>query len=282
MIDDGSTDQSVEIIDTYRADGRVRLLRQANAGVASARNNGIRNARGSLIAFLDQDDIWLPHKLASQVAFIREHPPLGLLHGRQGYIDSHGAPLTLNQEWIEPLSGQCFEALFIKNRIAVLTALVPTGVFNTLGLFKEYLHKVDDYEMWMRIALHYPLGFQDEQLALYRQHATNASNNYLVMRSKSLAANQSILEEFPAARSKLGARIVNDVLFRHFMALGKTSLWPHRDHTAARGYLWKALKLRPWDRQTAALLARALVAPVNNRCAWYWRRAQATWRGERR
>jgi glycosyltransferase involved in cell wall biosynthesis len=90
LIDDGSTDRSVAIAREYseRTAGLVRYLRHpdgGNHGVSAARNLGLANARGEFIAMLDGDDVWLPNKLADQVALLREHPTVGLVYGRTLY-----------------------------------------------------------------------------------------------------------------------------------------------------------------------------------------------------
>ena len=76
VVDDGSTDGTVAIVEQLAASANIpiRLLRQENRGAAAARNSGIRMAKGRLLAFLDSDDWWLPHKLALQTAAMRAHP----------------------------------------------------------------------------------------------------------------------------------------------------------------------------------------------------------------
>jgi glycosyltransferase involved in cell wall biosynthesis len=74
IIDDGSNDTTLDLTSRFAenlADGRVRIIHQQNQGVAAARNNGFTQARGSYIAFLDADDVWLPQKLMEEVAVLR-------------------------------------------------------------------------------------------------------------------------------------------------------------------------------------------------------------------
>jgi len=87
VVDDGSTDSSVTI-----ARGLATCIAQSNTGVAAARNRGAALARGEFLAFLDQDDAWLPEKLAVQVAFLGDHPNLGFCVCLQRFIVEPGQP----------------------------------------------------------------------------------------------------------------------------------------------------------------------------------------------
>src|SRR2546430_1228645 len=78
VVDDGSTDGTRGVLEQFG--GRIALLRQPNAGAYSARNLGLRHARGELVAFIDSDDIWLPHRLSAQVPLMRR-PDVGLVFG---------------------------------------------------------------------------------------------------------------------------------------------------------------------------------------------------------
>src|SRR5438874_1624069 len=78
VVDDGSTDDTRERLESVA--GRIRYLYQPNGGVSKARNRGIQEARGELIAFLDGDDEWLPEKLAKQLAYMRANPSSPLVH----------------------------------------------------------------------------------------------------------------------------------------------------------------------------------------------------------
>ena len=89
VIDDGSPDRSVEICQQFN-DPRIRIIRQENRGVPAARNTGIRHARGEYIAFLDGDDLWLPQKLAKQVAHLESSPFVGMSFCRSGFVDENG------------------------------------------------------------------------------------------------------------------------------------------------------------------------------------------------
>jgi len=98
VVDDGSTDETAQVIAKF-SDERVRYLYQSNAGRSAARNWGMGAARGMYLAFLDDDDLYLPHKLASQVAFLESHPGVDLVGSGVRLIDEHGAVRGVWRTW---------------------------------------------------------------------------------------------------------------------------------------------------------------------------------------
>src|SRR6267142_4272392 len=93
VVDDGSTDDSLNVLESFAA--RVRVVRQANQGVSAARNAGIRESRGAFVAFLDADDLWHPEKLTKQIA-VFANPAVGLVYCAVEYIDEQGRSLGTN------------------------------------------------------------------------------------------------------------------------------------------------------------------------------------------
>src|SRR5262245_54352300 len=90
VIDDGSTDDTGEAVRPYLADPRVRYHRTEHVGQSAAKDLGVRLARAPLVAFLDADDVWLPHKLERQVALFGADPGLGVVYTRRLLIDENG------------------------------------------------------------------------------------------------------------------------------------------------------------------------------------------------
>ncbi len=160
VVDDGSEDRETldQTLDAWAE--RVRFVRQSNGGPARARNTGIAQATGDLIAFLDADDEWRPEKLAKQVEYFRRHPETGLLHtGLVGQTPA-GAEASSHD-----FCGLFHTAFFV----STLTVMVPRRVLTEVGGFDERreIH-VEDWDLWLRIAAQYPIGFIPEPLAFHR------------------------------------------------------------------------------------------------------------------
>ena len=197
VVDDGSTDRTAEIVAELRSkDERVRLFRQENAGQAAARNTGISKSQGDLIAFLDQDDLWLEQKLELQTKAVEASGADVVFSG--GYIFS-GADVsseTISFAQVEgKLSGpEMFRLLFIENRIPILTAIVRKQALAKVGPLAEdrRYQNADDYDLWLRLAaagasfLALP-----ERLVRYRAHPAQASSNIVKM----LQAELSVLQK---------------------------------------------------------------------------------------
>jgi glycosyltransferase involved in cell wall biosynthesis len=198
IVNDGSPDGSARKISRFIDHPQIRYIEQANAGVAAARNTGLGNARGDLIALLDQDDLWLPAKLERQVAFLNAHAGVGLVHSRVECINAAGetCPCT-GAIWVYPFEGLCAGRLLLGNGIAPLTVLTRRVCIDDVGGFDQRFAPADDWELWMRIARRHAFGFMDEATARYRVHEENVSKDHLTMQQTVLSVIDSICERFP-------------------------------------------------------------------------------------
>jgi cellulose synthase/poly-beta-1,6-N-acetylglucosamine synthase-like glycosyltransferase len=166
IVDDGSTDETSAVVQTYLSDARVRYLRTSHRGASAARNTGLRLVRAPLVAFLDADDSWMPAKLVRQVALFQRDPALGVAYSRRRLIDQQGRFLEYQQPRLH--RGWVLPALFGTNFICFSTAVVRRSVFDDVGFFDESLPLAIDYDLWLRVALNYRFDYVDEPLACYR------------------------------------------------------------------------------------------------------------------
>ncbi|MEI6145322.1 MAG: glycosyltransferase [Methylococcales bacterium] len=243
IINDGSTDNSAAIIKPFLKDLRVIYIEQKNAGVAAARNAAIKQAKGKYIGFLDQDDLWLSNKLEVQVAALELNANVFFVHSRHDVIDAEGN--NIDYDLITRVSGYCFEELFKKNRIAVLTVLIRKTIFEEIGLFNEQLSGVDDYDMWLRITLKYPIKYIDLSLACYRFHDNNISKNNFKMTILDLNTITTFLFEHPEALSRVNSKVVRARLYELYHQLGGWYAWSTQDFNQASNHYWLAIQNNP-------------------------------------
>jgi glycosyltransferase involved in cell wall biosynthesis len=178
IIDDGSTDETVSIVERYvRIDPRIRLLRQPNAGPSSARNRGMSAARGELFAFLDSDDQWLPEFLEHQVAVFGKHPETSLVTTNAYFL---GGPLhgRTRRRAIDDYPVLTLEQIIADDLAVFIMTVFRRTVYERIGGLDEAQWASEDYDFWIRAAL---AGFvfraSTQPLALYRRHAGSLSAN---------------------------------------------------------------------------------------------------------
>jgi glycosyltransferase involved in cell wall biosynthesis len=159
VIDDGSTDGGAEIVEQI-GDPRIRLVRQKNAGASAARNRGGAEARGWLVAFLDADDEWRPHKIARQATAFREHSTMGAL-GCRLLRPNHPPPVE---------SGQLLLGEAVARELRRGTTLMPPtlvvrkDIWDLAGGFRTDLHVGEDWEFGVRLFGLTDVGIIDESL----------------------------------------------------------------------------------------------------------------------
>ncbi|QTB98588.1 glycosyltransferase family 2 protein [Alcaligenes sp. SORT26] len=172
IIDDGSTDKTLDLILEYEAqDPRIKLIQQPfNQGVAAARNAGIKAAQGRYLAFLDSDDLWLPEKLSKQLKAMQEHEATVSMtaYYRFQHI-SQWQSTTTPPLWVD------YKSLLKGNCIGNLT-----GIYDCQALGKVYQKAVrhEDYVMWLEIVHRAGKAYGlQEVLAAYRVSASSLSGN---------------------------------------------------------------------------------------------------------
>ena len=160
VIDDGSDDGTKEWLkDNFP---NVKYIYQMNSGVSSARNKGIKFARGDWIALLDSDDEWLPSKLKDQANEIELNPAAKFLHTNEIWIRNG---VRVNQmKKHKKYGGYIFEKCLDMCRISPSSVLIKKDIFEKIGMFDETLKVCEDYDLWLRFASKYPVHFLDQPL----------------------------------------------------------------------------------------------------------------------
>ncbi len=178
VVNDGSTDNTAEILKQYQ--NQIRVIEQSNAGVSVARNTGIQAAAGDWIAFLDADDQWLPDKLRLQSALVMRNPDLSWVSGEFYYCDCpdnrrrrSSIAGSSRQAVDEALRGgeffdDFFTAFLLRAYGNTDTMLVRKEMLIKAGLFIARQQMIEDEDMWFRLAyLGLKVGFVHQPLAVY-------------------------------------------------------------------------------------------------------------------
>ncbi len=163
VVDDGSTDNSIEKIQPFLEDNRFHCITQVNGGQANAKNRGIKEASAEFIAFLDADDIWAPEKLSVQMQLFT-HPEVGVVFSRAVHIDTRGNTLaeTCLGKYLQPRRGVVTDYLFYDNFVPFSSVIVKKVCFTDFGLFDESLAMGIDWDRWLRISTKYLFDYTDE------------------------------------------------------------------------------------------------------------------------
>jgi glycosyltransferase involved in cell wall biosynthesis len=169
VVDDGSTDSTPAIIDSYG--GRIRQMRQSNAGPAAARNAGVRNARGEYLAFLDADDRWLPGMLKRAIAMLDSDRDCVVAYGNLVMVDSDGCSLATYVIGDEYAYAPSMEEILRRMwPIMPSAALIRRSAFDSCGGFVEDFRGAgfEDAFLWLRLREQGHFGYIPEALAAWR------------------------------------------------------------------------------------------------------------------
>ena len=202
---DGAPDSTRVMVEKYK--DKVRFVNQEHMVISAARNNGIRYATGEWIAFLDDDDIWLPEKLKRQIDAIERHPEIAMVGSEVFTIDAEG---RRTGHWKKSDLGlgnrDTFNDLFEGNYLHAMTTMIRKDCLLAAGCFDEELKTTEDYDLWLRIAKKHKFHYINEPLAEYRLHGKRASddssrfdarirNTIKVLNRKELSADMSLLRK---------------------------------------------------------------------------------------
>ena len=179
VVDDGSSDGSIELLRTYG--GKIRLIETENLGASAARNAGILATKGDLIAFLDSDDIWVANKLTLQLQImLDEGADLVYCHGQE-----FGNQTGLNMKRLAMYSGDCYPFFKQNPGKAIIdmgpsTVLLKKNLLSSSGIFDtSFTGLGEDWDFFRRYCRIAKVDYCDEVLVMRRSHSNNLSNRSL-------------------------------------------------------------------------------------------------------
>lgn len=189
VIDDGSTDNTLEVMGEFRNHPIVHYVKSENRGVSHARNLGVGLSHAPWVAFLDSDDEWLADRIEKQITFIHENPDLNLVHGEEIWI-RNGVRVNPHKKH-KKSGGNIFEKSLSLCLISPSATLIRKSTLQELGGFREDYPVCEDYDLWLRFCARYPVGFVTTPIIRkYGGHEDQLSKKYFAMdywRVKSLA-----------------------------------------------------------------------------------------------
>jgi glycosyltransferase involved in cell wall biosynthesis len=260
LVDDDSTDNTPEV--AARFGERITYIRQDNRREGAARNTGAARARGSYFAFLDSDDFWLEGKLAGDLARFEQADRPALVYSRGRNVDPDDR--TIGERRLANPQGDVFRDLSREAFMPMSTVAVRADAFRECGGFTEDrdLSGTADWELWMRLAARWPVGFTEQTRTCIRVHARNMSADPRYMERAMLAGVRHVLADPVIARRARG----REALIRACMYV-TIALNAYGNGRRGRAWMWLVRAVLIWppqalDARFCGALARVTLGPT--------------------
>lgn len=251
VMDDGSTDETTEVVKPYLDDHRVAYHAMEHRGGRRAFNDGVAIAKGTIIGQCDADDRLAPNKLALQMKLFDESPDIGLVYSDMASIDEHGNIIMDPSNRYQRYEGSVTERLIERNFVPGPTSLIRKSIFQKGGGFDPSFGAAQDYDLWLRLSTLCEFRHVNESLYFYRRHNNQISTSN---KEQQFAMHVEALHKF----SRNHPDRVSDKAIAHATAeikknLGHYYLKSQRNKPLARQAFVEAIRLRPtyfsaWNR----------------------------------
>ena len=184
ICDDCSNDNTAKIVDSF-SDSRIRFyINPKNLGISANFNRCIEFSKGNYIYIFAQDDVMCSTNLEKKVKLLNENPKVGMVYSNAYKIDEKGEIVCKywagvhDEDFVQDGSSYLKSSLFRNNAICCPTVMVRKECYNKVGGYDLRLTFTLDFEMWMRIALHYNIAYLSEPLIYYRRHSDNYTHKH--------------------------------------------------------------------------------------------------------
>lgn len=258
VVDDGSTDETPAVLQRYG--DRIVALRQANRGLSAARNAGLARAAGDYVGFLDADDLLAPTKLEQQARILDADPGIGWSYCDVRIVDELTGEARLASERFDyrsrALDGRLFQELVRGNFIPGMAPLVRRSVLESVGRFDEALTALEDWDLWLRLALVAEARYLPAVLATYRWHREGMSRD----RTRMDENRFRVIEKLSARAEAIGPlgrpgrRLVADM--HNWFGY---EAYARGEYAKASRRLAASLRTWPWQRRAPLVLALSLL-----------------------
>ncbi len=259
VVDDGSTDGTAEVARRF---GRgVRVLSQPRSGSGRARNLGLAETRGELVAFLDADDVWGSDKMARQLPLLEDDPGLGLVFSD---MTAFGEPGAEGRRYFRErgFTGSCTpSAIFLHDMISTPTVVLRRACLRETGPFDPGLPIGQDTDLWFRIALAYRFAAVDAPLVRRRLHPGNTTRNSRLLARCVVEIAERYLDRCIAAEPAMERVLLEDLARKrwHHWFLEGCALQHEGRGREARRFLGRAIREKPLRARAYAFYLKALL-----------------------
>ena len=242
IINDGSNDSTLEIVSTI-SDSRLKVFSYPNAGISTSRNRGISHSIGEYISFIDADDLWTPDKLEAQLKALQENPESAVAYSWTNYIDESGQ--SLDRGSYMTVNGDVYAKLLLIDFVGSgSNPLIRRHALIEVGGFDESLSTSADWDMWLRLAVHYHFAAVPSPQILYRISLTSMSSNVYKQEAESLQVIERAFTQAPTSFSHLKQPSLANLYKSLTLRALERSSGPQGGFTAAR-YLWHSFRTDP-------------------------------------
>jgi glycosyltransferase involved in cell wall biosynthesis len=242
VIDDGSTDQTVQTVATL-ADPRIQIFRYENGGVSAARNRGIAKATGDFLAFLDADDLWTTDKLELQWAALQQQPAAGVAYSWTAFMDVDAAGQAVfypSQRYA--VCGDVYRQLLVADFVhSGSNTLIRREAIATTGDFTLGIEPCADWDYWLRISTRWPFVVVPKYQILYRRTAGAMSSQVESMERAALAVVERAYAAAPAEVQPLRSQTMAG--FHAYCADLYIRSGKPQDLAQAQRHLWQLVQL---------------------------------------
>jgi glycosyltransferase involved in cell wall biosynthesis len=263
VVDDGSTDNTRDVVFSFG--NQIRYMRQDNRGPSSARNAGISASRGKFVAFLDSDDYFMKPNLEIKMSFLESNPQVGWVYSDWQYVDEKGNDIdkgSLKFRYSEKvLNGNIFEELIKRrNFISPCTVVIKKSVLDDVGHFDPLIPSQEEYDLWLRTSIKYPVYYIDQVLVNVTLHPASLSKDFTKWAQGNSIIADKLKDLLPydfKDRGKVLDKIIADkhtFLGRDFSQKGQFS--------KAIYAFWRSIKHLPLQRRVYWLMFVTVVRSI--------------------
>ena len=254
IIDGGSTDNSVEILQKY-SDRLAYWVSESDDGQSAAINKGLRRASGDIWAWLNSDDYYTPGAISKAAAFLGSYPDLGIVFGDCNQIAKDGSFLKRQDP---PVFKYADFLLSLDDFIPSSSTFIRRSVYEIVGELDVTMHYLMDHDYWLRAGMVTNFGFLPEILSSFRVYPEAKSYRRTTGRTRDMIHMYEKLLSSDTISKMLGIN-PKHLLSRVYQE-GSASYWVNGDISMFRQYLWKSINYAPfhWPRRRIRLILRAL------------------------